>query len=88
MSDVAIYQVDRVELNVVPWSWPFAVERRRDIDAYFAQLQRRNPAVWNGRVLLMHRFLFEQGTLSTEFFSRLTTRAYWPASNGARLAKV
>lgn len=68
MNDVAIYQVDRVELNVVPWSWPFAVERRRDIDAYFAQLQRRSPGVWNGRVLLMHRFLFEQGTLNGVLF--------------------
>jgi 8-oxo-dGTP pyrophosphatase MutT (NUDIX family) len=45
-------------------SWPFAVEQRARIDAHFAALQRRNPALWNGRVLLLHRYDIAQGTLT------------------------
>ena len=34
------------------WSWPFAEQRRADIDAHFAIKQREKPKIWNGRILL------------------------------------
>lgn len=46
-----IHRVTTLELGFQPWSWPFADERRADIDAHFAVKQREKP-IWNGRVLL------------------------------------
>jgi 8-oxo-dGTP pyrophosphatase MutT (NUDIX family) len=68
MSNTAVYSIDRVELNFVPWSWPFAVEHREDIDNYFAQQQRHNPTLWNGRVLLSRKLLPADGALGGILF--------------------
>ena len=51
----SVFHVDRLELTFAPKPWAFAVERRAEIDAYFAKLQREKPAMWNGRVLLLHQ---------------------------------
>jgi 8-oxo-dGTP pyrophosphatase MutT (NUDIX family) len=54
--NVEIAALDRAEIVCAPWSWPFAAERRADIDAYFADLCRQRSGVWNGRVLLLNSF--------------------------------
>ena len=55
MSDaVSTLHIDRLALAFAPKPWTFAAERRAEIDEYFAELQRSKPAVWNGRVLLLH----------------------------------
>jgi len=46
-----IYELDSVEIAAEPWLWPFAVERRDEIDRHFARLQRNRTGIWNGRVL-------------------------------------
>ena len=51
---VSIVHLDHLQLAFEPKPWAFAAERRADIDAYFAALQREKPAIWNGRVLLLH----------------------------------
>jgi len=51
-----IFTIDRAEIAAEPWSWPFGRDRRAEIDQYFADLQRRRPGVWNGRVLLLNRY--------------------------------
>jgi 8-oxo-dGTP pyrophosphatase MutT (NUDIX family) len=56
-----VYRVDRLELSFAPKPWPFAIERRAEIDAFFAALQREKPAVWNGRVLLLHHQVLSDG---------------------------
>jgi len=56
VSDTEIMEIDRAEIAVEPWRWDFAVSRRPEIDRHFAALRRRRPAIWNGRVLLLHRF--------------------------------
>ena len=56
-----IFPVDRLDLKFEPKPWPFAAERRAEIDAFFAALQRDNPGIWNGRVLLMHRQRLDGG---------------------------
>jgi hypothetical protein len=63
-----IYRVKRLDLCVTPWRWSFADERRRDIDAHFAKLQRETPQLWNGRVLLGRNPCFTADTFSAEYF--------------------
>jgi len=63
----AVQHVERLDLTIVPRSWPFAQERRAEIDAHFAQLQRRKPKIWNGRVLLLHDHSLERNVLRGAF---------------------
>ena len=67
MRDIAVFPVDRLDLVFAPKPWPFAEERRSEIDAYFAGLQRAKPELWNGRVLLMHRQVMADGVFRGEF---------------------
>ena len=53
---IEIAAIDAVEIAVEPWTWPFAQARRADIDRHFAAQQRERSALWNGRVLLLHRY--------------------------------
>lgn len=74
MSDIAIFPVDRLALTFEPKPWLFAVERRAEIDAFFAAARREKPALWNGRVLLLHRRrlsggVFEGAFLETDYSS-------------------
>lgn len=61
--DPSIFHVDRLELAFAPKPWAFAIERRAEIDTYFAGLQREKPALWNGRVLLLHTQMMAEGVL-------------------------
>jgi 8-oxo-dGTP pyrophosphatase MutT (NUDIX family) len=56
LPNIEIVAIDRVDVAVEPWSWEFAVTRREQIDRNFARRQREQPALWNGRVLLLHRY--------------------------------
>jgi hypothetical protein len=58
-----IAALDAVEIAVAPWTWPFAEACRADIDRHFAAQQRQRPALWNGRILLLHRYARENGVL-------------------------
>ncbi len=69
-----IVRVDRLELLFRPKQWPFANERRTDIDAHFVRLQKAKPELWNGRVLLAHEQsltggVFRASFLETDFAS-------------------
>jgi len=81
MTAITIVPVERLELVYAPRSWPFADERRAEIDAHFAELQRSNPALWNGRVLMLHGHdirgpVFHGAYLETDFASLLAWR-HW-----------
>lgn len=70
MSDSAaptVLHVDQIDMRVEPKVWDFAVERRPQIDALFAQMCREKPAMFNGRVLLMHRYTLDGGVLRGHF---------------------
>jgi 8-oxo-dGTP pyrophosphatase MutT (NUDIX family) len=58
-----IVPIERVEITVGPWEWEFAVKRRAEIDAHFAARKERQPALWNGRVLLLRDYGIENGLL-------------------------
>lgn len=67
MTDPKIFPIDRLALSFAPKAWPFAHERRAEIDAYFAELQRQKPAIWNGRVLLLYRQVVREGVFSGDY---------------------
>jgi len=74
MSTIGIFPVERLKLTFEPKVWDFAVARRAEIDAFFEAARREKPALWNGRVLLMHRQklsggVFEGAYLETDFAS-------------------
>jgi 8-oxo-dGTP pyrophosphatase MutT (NUDIX family) len=67
MTDISIAPIERLELTFAPRPWPFAEERRAEIEANFAARRRRTPEVWNGRVLLMHEHSIVDGVLRGAF---------------------
>ena len=79
MNDIPIIPVRQLDLRFEPAAWPFALERRQEIDAHFAQLRVERPEMWNGRVLLMRRGEIVDGVLSgayleTDFASFIAWR--------------
>jgi len=76
--DLRVAAVERLELRFAPRPWRFADARRTDIDAYFADMQRRKP-VWNGRMLLLHEWVLDDAVmrgafLETDFASYIAWR--------------
>jgi 8-oxo-dGTP pyrophosphatase MutT (NUDIX family) len=63
----SVRELNRLDLIYAPEPWPFAAERRSEIDAHFEHARRERPGIWNGRVLLMHRHRFENGALEGAF---------------------
>jgi hypothetical protein len=63
-----IYSIDNVRFSYGPWKWPFAVERRAEIDAHFAARRDKTPDLWNGRVLLAGSHEIDGETLRGSFF--------------------
>jgi 8-oxo-dGTP pyrophosphatase MutT (NUDIX family) len=78
MQSFRVAAIARLDLRLAPRPWRFADERRADIDAYFADMQRRK-AVWNGRVLLLHEWALQDDCmrgafLETDFASYIAWR--------------
>jgi pyridoxine kinase len=63
----SVFRVDRLDLSFAPSPWTWAEKHRAEIDAWFADMRRKQPALWNGRVLLMHHQVIEHGVLRGEF---------------------
>jgi 8-oxo-dGTP pyrophosphatase MutT (NUDIX family) len=89
MQEPQLIPLDRLDLRFVPKPWPFAEQKRAEIDAFFAELQRENPALWNGRVLLMHRHVVSNGVfegeyLETDYASFIAWRRWGGPSAGVR----
>lgn len=79
MTQPVIHRVTTLELDVQPWSWPFAIERDAEIAAHFAGKQREKPGIWNGRLLLGRNPVFtatgfRAGYFETDFASFLAWR--------------
>ena len=60
--------IERLELGIAPYAWPFAQERRGEIADHFAALRRSTPEIWNGRVLLMKDAAIRDGVLRGTYF--------------------
>jgi len=68
MTPPEIHRVATLDLKVRPFAWPFAAERRGEIDAHFAEKQRAKPKIWNGRVLLGRNAVRAGDHLGAEYF--------------------
>jgi 8-oxo-dGTP pyrophosphatase MutT (NUDIX family) len=67
MPDPVIRRVTMLDLGFRPEPWPFADQRRADIDAHFALKAREKP-IWNGRVLLGRDPVFVEGRFGASYF--------------------
>jgi len=63
----SLFRVERLEFSFAPKPWAFAIERHAEIDAFFAASKRAKPALWNGRVLLLHHQVVCSGVFRGEF---------------------
>jgi 8-oxo-dGTP pyrophosphatase MutT (NUDIX family) len=77
--NLSVVPIDQIDLPLVSWPWPFAQERRAEIEAYFAAGRARTPQLWNGRVLLAKDCRIDGRVLSgvcfeTDFASFLAWR--------------
>jgi hypothetical protein len=61
--DSEVISIDRVEIILERRSWEFAIERRGEIDRYFAYLKGKRPLLWNGQILLIRRYTVGEGVL-------------------------
>jgi len=68
MTDIDIIPVQRLDFHVAYLPWPFAAERRAEIESYFAHLRREKPQLWNGRVLVLRDFEISDATLRGTLF--------------------
>ena len=79
-----VVRLARAELRFAPRPWPFAQERRAEIDAHFAGLMRERPRAFNGRVLMLREFAIDDSLLrgayfETDFASFIAWRDWgWP----------
>lgn len=67
-ESLKIVPLERAEIKVEPWEWEFAVNRRAEIDRHFAARRQRQPALWNGRVLLLKNYRINNRILSGSSF--------------------
>jgi 8-oxo-dGTP pyrophosphatase MutT (NUDIX family) len=61
-EDIPIIRLRTLDLAFEPKPWRFAEERRAEIDRHFEKLRETKP-LWNGRVLVMHRYALEGDVL-------------------------
>ncbi len=61
MTEALIQPLAGVEARVEPVDWPFARDSRAEIDAHWQELSKANPAMFNGTVLLQHRWTIDDG---------------------------
>lgn len=56
---IEIVRIKRLELAFAPRPWLFAEARREEIRRHFETLKQTKPALWNGRILLLHDHVIE-----------------------------
>ena len=76
---MTLVRMDRLDLVLAQRPWPFAVKKRGEIEAFFNEQRRINPALWNGQVLLLHDYaihdaVFQGAYFQTDFASMLAWR--------------
>ena len=68
MTDIDVVPIDRLDLTYSHRPWPFADYQHGEIDAHFAELRRRTPELWNGRVLMLRDFAIADGVFRGSYF--------------------
>jgi 8-oxo-dGTP pyrophosphatase MutT (NUDIX family) len=65
---IEMVRIRRLELRFAPKPWPFAEARRDEIVRYFDRLKQAKPAIWNGRILLLHDHVIEGDVFRGSYF--------------------
>jgi hypothetical protein len=68
MRKGTIASIERLDLTFAPRPWPFADQRRAEIDDHFKALRKDKPALWNGRILLLHNYGIRGPVFCGDFF--------------------
>jgi 8-oxo-dGTP pyrophosphatase MutT (NUDIX family) len=68
MTPPVIHRVTALDLGFQPRPWPFADQRRTEIDAHFADKRAEKPQIWNGRILLARNPAFTAERFSAGYF--------------------
>jgi 8-oxo-dGTP pyrophosphatase MutT (NUDIX family) len=68
MTAPVIHRVTTLDLRLQPRPWPFADQRRAEIDAHFALQKAAKPQIWNGQVLLGRNPDFTGERLRADYF--------------------
>lgn len=100
-TGISIVRLDRVDARLEDWRWPFAEERRAEIDLHWRGLVGANPRLFNGSVLLQHESRIETGAdgaqilharyFRTDYASFVARRAFEPRDevrNGFAMAAL
>lgn len=81
MSGPQLVALDRLEFGIEQRPWAFAEQHRHEIAAHFAERQRANPALWNGRLLLLREHAIDgrcmRSTFSEADYASLRTWIDW-----------
>ena len=77
--DCALIPIKQLDLRITDEAWPFAVNERHRIEAYWAEASKKNPHIWNGDVLIGRRAEIREATLAarlvtTDFASVIAWR--------------
>jgi hypothetical protein len=68
MREGTVVPIERLALRFAPRPWLFADRQRAEIDDYFTKLRMDKPALWNGRILLLHDYAIDGTVFRGEFF--------------------
>src|SRR5215470_15148087 len=78
MDDISIHRVSQLDLKVEPWDWSFARENAAAIADHFAATKAIQPALYNGRILLMRHLRIAGDKLSASYFqSDFASFLFW-----------
>ena len=77
-----IVPLERLDLKVDRAPWELAERNREAIDAHFADLQRGNSEMWNGRILLLASHRVEDRTLIGHYKETDFASLMWWRDNG------
>lgn len=67
-ADLVLHLVKRLDLVHHAWEWPFARDRRAEIDAHFARALLAKPQMFNGQVLMARDPAVTGDTFSARYF--------------------
>jgi 8-oxo-dGTP pyrophosphatase MutT (NUDIX family) len=67
IPEIRIVEVEQLDLLYQPQSWPWADKNRSAIDAHFER-ELKSKRMWNGRVLLLHRYAIEASIFRGAYF--------------------
>jgi 8-oxo-dGTP pyrophosphatase MutT (NUDIX family) len=66
-STATITRLERIEARYEPAIWDFAESQREEIDAHWRKISTEKPTLFNGIVLMQHRWSLENGVYRTAY---------------------